>query len=310
MKKEKPPKKPMTPEMVQMANAKLFDYLQSQNFNSLEEIQEFIDKNVNGKRIDKIVPAGKSIKTDIEKSDDLLYKAYDSDPKTGERLAKEALKLNPDNINALNYLAAQKDKPEDAIIIYKQAVEIGAKQLGNDFFIENKGHFWFMNETRPYMTARLSYADCLYALDKKDEAIKEYGELLELNPNDNQGVRHTLSSALLKSKKFREFEVLYKKYENECSTFWLFNYALYLFATQGESEKTFLALKAAEKANSHVIPFLTVQKKINITPIDYYSPGDENEASFYLMNNIYAWLKIKGTAEMLIKYVDRKNRQN
>jgi hypothetical protein len=42
----------MTTEMFQMANAKLTDYLQSQNFGSLEEINEFPQKNVNGKRID------------------------------------------------------------------------------------------------------------------------------------------------------------------------------------------------------------------------------------------------------------------
>ena len=49
------PEKPMNHEMIQMENAKLFEYLQNQNFGSVEEMNEFLQQNVNEKRVDEII---------------------------------------------------------------------------------------------------------------------------------------------------------------------------------------------------------------------------------------------------------------
>ena len=140
-KKKQELEKPMTPEMIQMANAKLYDYIQSQHFGSTIELNEFLQKNVTGKRIDEIVPLKKGPKSNIEKSEDMMYAAYNSTHVKGYKLAKEAIKLNPENVRAITYLADNEDNLEDALKLYKHAVEIGAKQLGEIFFKENKGRF-------------------------------------------------------------------------------------------------------------------------------------------------------------------------
>ncbi|MFH2140921.1 MAG: hypothetical protein ABIJ97_00760, partial [Bacteroidota bacterium] len=125
-KKKQEFEKPMTREMVQMANAKLTEYIQSLNFGSIEELNEFLQKNVNGKRIDEVVPLKKGKKSNIEKSEDLMYEAYDSNPIEGLKLVKEAIKLNPKNVRALTYLADNENNLESSFKLYKQAVEIGA----------------------------------------------------------------------------------------------------------------------------------------------------------------------------------------
>jgi len=295
----------MTPEMVQMANAKLMEYLQKQNFNSLEEINEFLRTHINGKPIDQVVPLKKGRKTNDEKSDDLLYQALDSDPKQGLMLVREALKYNPDNVRALNYLGEQEKDVTKAIEIFKKAMEAGARQLGEDFFAENKGHFWGMHETRPYMAAKFNYANCLSAIFKTNESIKEYNEILALNPNDNQGVRYILASDLLYHKKYKAFLDLFKKFD-EASAYWLFNYALYLFATEGRSAKANKALIEASKQNKHMIPYMTRQKIIKVEPDGYYSPGDEREAAMYLMENLKTWMECKGTADWLFSFIRKK----
>ena len=52
---------------------------------------------------------------------------------------------------------------------------------------------WGILENRPYMRAIQYQADLYSGAEKYDKAIELYRLLLKLNPNDNQGVRYTLS---------------------------------------------------------------------------------------------------------------------
>ena len=204
MKKGKPkqPIKPMSTEKMQMTTERLMDFIQNQNFGSLEEVNEFLSKNVTGKRIDEVITEIAPAVTNQQKANDLMYDAYDSPPAKAKKLAKDALKLDPENVRALNFLADQERIAESALKLYQKAMECGKKQLGEKFFKENKGRFWVMIESRPYMTARLGFAHCLEDLDWNDEAINEYNKLIELNPSDNQGVRYALASLLLFTRKY------------------------------------------------------------------------------------------------------------
>ncbi len=292
-------KKTISHEQIQMTNEKLFEYIQNQKFGSIEEINAFLEKNVTGKRIDEVVPPKEGKKSKKEKSDDLMFEAYESEPSKGVKLAKEALEIYPQNIRALIYLADKKQTPREAIGLYKKALKIAETEFGQDFFEKNKGHFWGLHETRPYMTAKLNVAECWYAMDNIDQAIKDFRELLELNPNDNQGVRYLLSSLLLENRNYSEFHTLYKQYPDEASTFWYFNYALFLFITEGDTEKANSALEKAHKQNKHVLQVLTARKKMVLHDSDFYSPGDESEAREYVTYSIKVWYETEGAIEWI-----------
>lgn len=253
--------KPMNPERLQMSTERLLDFIQSQNFGSIEDINEFMSKNVVGKNIDEVVTKTALSVTNQQKANDLIYDAYDNPPAKAKKMALQALKLDPENVRALNFLADHERSADAALKFYQKAMESGKMQLGEKFFRENKGQFWAMLESRPYMTARLGFAHCLEDLEWNEEAIKEYNDLLDLNPGDNQGVRYALASLLLFTKNYKQFGKLYQKYTDEQSAFWLFNYALYLFATEGPTPKANKALLLADEANPHVIEFMTQQKK-------------------------------------------------
>jgi hypothetical protein len=301
--KKKLPEKPISKEKMQLENDKLFEFLQSQTFESIEEINAFLNQHVNGKKTGDIVPAKKGRKSNIEKSNDLMYQAYDSSDKKGKKLAQEALKLNPNNIRAITYIANHETNAEIALNMYETAIEIGRKQLGDIFFKENKGQFWIMHETRPFMTAKLRHAECLFALNKIDESIKEYFEILELNEYDNQGVRYYLQTMLLKNKRFDDYIKLRELFPEENSTFWLFNHALYTFVTKGESKETNKALDIAVESNKHVLYYMTGKKKFKNESLDYYSPGDESEATIYLKDNIAIWIEFPDTLHWIQKYM-------
>ena len=309
-KKTKHHDKPMNRDMIQLANEKLFDYIREQNFDNIEEINEFLSNHVNGKKIDEIIPSKKGRKSNKEKSDDLIYQAYDSNPKKGIKLAKQALELNDENIRAYNYLAENECNADRASELFKKSVDLGEKLLGKQFFKENKGHFWAMHETRPYMTAKMGLANCLEAKGKNMEAVKIYQELLELNPSDNQGVRYILSGLLLHMKQYDEFEKLYKKNNDEFTAFWLYNYALFLFITEGNSNRANKALRDAYNQNKHVIAFMAGQKELKNEQNGYYSPGEESEALYYLMDNFKLWTETPGTADWVLDFNEKLKQQN
>src|SRR5438876_1676107 len=129
-----------------------------------------------------------------QEAQELAYRAMEAPThKRALTLAQQARARDPDCVDALVTLAAASARSvEDLIAGLEKAVEVGERSLGAKCFEENKGHFWGMLETRPYMRARQQLADLLLDAGRVSEAIGHFEALLALNPNDNQGVRDIL----------------------------------------------------------------------------------------------------------------------
>src|SRR5699024_11825512 len=93
-----------------------------------------------------------------------------------------------------------------------KAIHVGEKDLGKAFLLENKGHFWMIIETRPYMRAKAMYADFLYETGEEEEAFKQYEEMLRLNPNDNQGIRYILLTLYIETEQFKKSQALISEF--------------------------------------------------------------------------------------------------
>ena len=52
--------------------------------------------------------------------------------------------------------------------------------------------FWLDVDSRPFMRALHGRGICLWRLEQVDKARQVFAQMLELNPNDNQGVRFLL----------------------------------------------------------------------------------------------------------------------
>ena len=205
-------------------------------------------------------------------------------------LARRALEIFPDCADAYNVLAgAEARSAEDALVLYEHGVDAGRRTLGNAFFDEHRGHFWGMIETRPYLRARRGLADCLWALGRKRESITHCEALLELSPDDNQGIRHGLLSRYLALGNDMGAARLFRDYPHDASAAFLWSRVL-LDLRRGDQVAATEHLVLAMHGNPHVAGFFAGKRKPPARLPAHYSPGDRNEAALYLANFAEAWL--------------------
>ncbi|GHT59478.1 hypothetical protein AGMMS50239_06210 [Bacteroidia bacterium] len=114
--------------------------------------QADLEKIVNQFNSGKTVP--KAQLTPQQQAEDLVYEAYELFPdKVEEALKKieKALKLNPDCIEAYECLANNAPDLEMHLGYLRKGIEAGMKIFGGKYLEKNRGHFWGLTETRPFM---------------------------------------------------------------------------------------------------------------------------------------------------------------
>ena len=173
---------------------------------------------------------------------------------------------------------------------------------GEKYFEENKGYFWGMLESRPFMMHLLEQAMLLWDAGQRDRAVSQLQYLLELNPNDNQGVRYVLMNRLLELDRLDEAQELFDFYDEEYSADWLFSKLLLSIKSNQNKDIIEELYEEAVEENEFIIPFLVGKKKIPKVLPSFYSPGDENEAIIYVDLAQRAWKNNKKAIKMLNKF--------
>ncbi len=172
-----------------------------------------------------------------------------------------------------------------------------------------KDIFGGFHETRPYMRAKERYADALLNSERIEEATDQYTEMIELNPDDNQGIRYRYAALLISQNRFEDYEKLYKQYD-ESSAQLLFNHAIYLFKKEGNSKKANATLLKAHEENIHVVSFLTGKKGMPRSMPSHYSWGDPSEAVIYLLESLFLWAETEGAIEWVKAFYEERKKIN
>ncbi|HUB00506.1 MAG TPA: hypothetical protein VMA34_19400 [Terracidiphilus sp.] len=194
------------------------------------------------------------------------------------KLAKRALRLDPDCVDALVVMTDLDARTmREAIEGLQKAVAAGERSLGEKFIRENKGHFWMLLDTRPYMRALQSLGEAYRSAGVNLDAIKIYEKMLELNPNDNQGVRDPLLGLYLETGDLKGAAGVLKKYKEDASANFAWARVLERFMA-GDRDGASTALKAARKSNRHVELLLTQKQALPKELPDMYAPGSAEEA--------------------------------
>ena len=264
--------------------------LETQDFKNEAEVNAFLSRY----QKEGIPEFPQDVLNTSEQAEDKVYQAYESSKTKGIKLAEEALKLDKDCIMAYQYLGEQQNNLNKAKDFYLKGIEIGKKKFGGKYEKENKGHFWMIFETRPYMTCLFNLSECEYISENLNESIRLIEYLLELNPNDNQGVRYILSSHLLEAKKYLKYEKHSKANKDDGGIFFKFNDALYEFIKSGNSLKSINLLKKAIEHNKYVISKLDKKSKMQASG---YSIGSKEEANYYCEYNAKNWKESNGAIE-------------
>jgi tetratricopeptide (TPR) repeat protein len=225
----------------------------------------------------------------------LLDRAYAARGRRAVLLAREALEAWPDCADAYNLLARRAPDSESAARLYELGVAAGERALGPAAFAEAAGHFWGVLETRPYMRARQGLADSLVEMKRLAEAAEHFAAMLVLNPNDNQGIRHTLVNVLIGLDRDAEAWELVGRYPDDRWALLEYPRALLWFRREGDSVAARRALKRAVQSNRFV-PGMLLQSRDLPPPSPYYSPGREEEAVLY---RVLSWETWTETADAL-----------
>jgi len=252
--------------------------LEQQDFQTIGEANEFLAREVTGRVPPRATPA-----TDLARAQDRMYDAFEATSRRQRiKLAREALTISADCADAYVLLAEEEAKtPEQALELYQQGVEAGERALGPQAFDELKGSFWGFLETRPYMRAREGLAMFLWAVDRREEAMAHLQAMLELNPNDNQGVRCLLAMWLLELRRLDALGALLKQYRDDAMIEMVWANALWTFLTKGPEAAARRCFRKAVERNPHVM-FLLLEKHAPELPTGYITVGGEDEAASLL----------------------------
>lgn len=177
--------------------------------------------------------------------------AYDLEVEQAEQVWKRALKRDPNCLEAYEGLASIQISPETALKLYLKAIRAGRKRFNGSYMEEHKGHFWLMSETRPFMRCLMEAATVYNILLDFDHEIALLKEMLELNPNDNQGARYPLIIAYLRQGQTNECKKIISQFSIDDSTF--MHLALFCIGLieQPDDPSTHSHLKKARQKNLH-----------------------------------------------------------
>ncbi|MGB3199103.1 MAG: hypothetical protein WBB17_15365 [Saprospiraceae bacterium] len=271
--------------------------LELQEFKSEDELKNFIN-NLMGKEIPSFPP--EALRFD-EQAQDLVLEAYDLPLDKARINIQEALRLDSNCIEAFEYLGNNEPILEIAIVFFEKGISIGRQLYGGKYLKEHKGMFWGLHETRPFMRCLLHYSNLLYVFGRVIESINIMEEMIELNPNDNQGIRDQLMLYLIEIGEYKKFEKYSKMFNDDSLAFAHFNRALFAFKKDGENEKSNHLLLEALKANKFVAAKIISKKPIQKLS-SYYGIGDKNEADYYTYFAQHIWQKTNGAIAWITKH--------
>ena len=219
-----------------------------------------------------------------------VYQAWEcSDPDQVWMHVREALALDPDCVDALAIAANSIEKDNERIKALRSVVGVAERKLGEDFFIENRGYFWGLVQTRPYMRTRSALAEALTDAGRRKEAIEHLEEMLELSRDDNMGNRHVLRAHYLAEGRADDARRILDQFSDEIDwgdPAWASVLERCLARDTDGARK---ALADARKSNAAVEAYLLGKRRLPQHRPEYLSPGDESEAVTVALNQRDAW---------------------
>lgn len=254
------------------------------------------------KRIDlyKNAVSPEQLQLDLGAAQEFMYDAWETnDLEAVLKLIRKAIKKSPLCADAYSfYCEISEEPPASKISHLETALYVAGIALGEDFQ-EFTGRFWGVLETRPYMRAKAALADALWGAGNFYPAMAHCREMLQLNPNDNQGIRHLLTGYYLELEILNDLVMLLDDYSGDMHPY--LQYTRALLAYRKSSPDVDDIAKIAISSNNHIPGLLSkccLQPKSNS---GYITVGEIDEAIDYVNNNIKPWLRTPDAIDWITK---------
>jgi tetratricopeptide (TPR) repeat protein len=243
----------------------------------------------------------KSQSESLDRAQQKVYDAWETQGKRRYQLAKEALALSENCADAYLLLAEQIKDSAERIALYRKAIAAAHKVLGRNWEQKYQGIFWLEIDTRPLMRAMARLAMDLQCEDELEEALTIYRKLLALNPRDNQGIRYLIAGCLYEAGCDAELAKVLADNKDDDAAAMRYTEALYVFKTSGDSTQARKVLLRAFECNPFVPIFLSEVVEMPEEAPSTIGFGDEREAIAYVFDNGYLWddVQSKWMAEVL-----------
>ncbi len=234
------------------------------------------------------------------RAQEIIYDAWEAaKPPARIEKALKALRVSPLCADAYLLLAqACRDRTSKAEIL-RRGVRAGELALGPEFFEHEVGNSWGILETRGYMRARCELALQSWDMGDRDLAVEHYGELLRLNPNDNQGIRYLLADCYLALDRHDALADLFAAYPDDSGTEFAYARALMLFRLHGDTGESRAALTDACTTNGYAQLFLSTGVAMPRPEFDAITWGGMDEAISLAAGQGGEWRRTPGAREWL-----------
>lgn len=240
------------------------------------------------------------LQQDLAAAQECIFDAWETDDlETMQKLIRKAIKASPLCADAYSfYFEISEEPPATKISHLETALYAASIALGEDFQVL-AGHFWGFVETRPYMRAKAALADALWMSGHFYPAMAHYREMLNLNPNDNQGVRHLLAGYYLELEMVDHLALLLDDYSGDMRPY--LQYTRALLAYRQSSPDAEDIAKVAIDSNRHIPELLSMCRLQPKNNSEYITLGEMDEAIDYVNNNIKPWLRTTGAIDWMNK---------
>lgn len=203
-------------------------------------------------------------------------------------LARKALKIDPRCLDARTIVAVNAARRSQRIELLEEALSDAERRLGKEFFRKNAGQFSRYEEGRAYLRALYSLSMELLADGQVENCVENIEALLDLDPEDEMGLRDQLLSLYLLTDDVESADDVLSRYQDDGSA--LFEWARvlvdHIFRQFDHASRQ---LQAARKANSLVEAYLTGEREFPTEqPVDA-EPGSEEEAAYCAFHLATAW---------------------
>ncbi|RTQ00604.1 tetratricopeptide repeat protein [Enterobacter sp. WCHEn045836] len=239
------------------------------------------------KRVDlyKNAVSSEQLQLDLAAAQEFMFDAWETDDlEIVLKLIRKAIKKSPLCADAYSfYCEISEETPESKIGTLETALYAASVALGEDFR-EFAGNFWGFVETCPNMRAKAALADALWESGNFSPAMAHCREMLKLNPNDHQGIRHLLTKYYLELEMVDDLTLLLDDYSGDMRPF--LQYTRALLAYRQSSPDADDIAKAAISSNRHIPDLLSNCKLQPKSNSEYITLGGMDEAIYYVNNNL------------------------
>lgn len=199
-------------------------------------------------------------------------------PLRKQAIAKEALRICPDCIEAYIVLGMHTQDIFEQMNVYKQGMELATMNLGKDFFQRDVVDFYEEEEAKPLLHIKFAYATLLYEVGYIRKAQKQFQEILNLNPSDVFSAQHYVLATYIYFEEIEQCKQRLHKFLKE-DTF----HSYVQFLQYIKEEDIVLAsayLCVLKKKNPYLYDMMTYQTMGSSILSQDRKPGSKEEAMY------------------------------